>query len=369
MERYSITQENSIVLYGFNQYTKLHIKKLLENGYSVKAIIDKRANELNSYYGIQFIESIENLENPADVCVFIMLQNALQHYEIAKELYENGVGRILFVPMSRKVQDHNLENELIMKYNDMLLGNYEKLVGIPICKEIFKESDIPFVETKIDLGDGVVAFVPVEMIFTTRIEPEGYDNIPISAFQPYHDLIHLFCGKDTDISEYMRLFGMPDCKNLNQIDRNAVLDKRKALIDYFEYEINRGMDYFVASAPVAEWNETGYFNLKEGQHRSVYLLNRNLRKIPVRITKGELDNANRFYNECNDKKVDYKYILDVQKYFGKNKMQNMQVFCSESVDNLEKISLRNLGAVIHDEYVKEIVIIFDSSFLFNNCGV
>ena len=99
----------------------------------------------------------------------------------------------------------------------------------------------------------------------------------------------------------------------------------------------------------------------------MYLFNKGLRKIPVRITKEELDKANRHYRECVDSTIVCNYILDVQKHFGKNKMWDLHVSCSDNVGNLEKLALHNLGAIIQDRNTKEIDIFFDTTFLYNSC--
>lgn len=58
------------------------------------------------------------------------------------------------------------------------------------------------------------------------------------------------------------------------------------------------MKYFEAIAPKVTYNSNGYVNLCEGQHRCIYLYLKGMSRLPVRVTKEELENiASIEYNE------------------------------------------------------------------------
>ena len=364
MRTYDITRECQIVLYGFNVYTKNQVEILREQGFCCCGIIDCCAETIKEYQGIKVVSDITKLGDPRKVCVFIMLQNALNHMQVAHMLFQQGVHKIIFIPMEHNFYDREMQCELIIKYNAMLQNHYVLLKNIPyISEDFFERVTEPFCSVAMEFYNDIIAWVPAEKIYTTMAEPDGYDNIPIAAFKPYISLFDFFEGREADISEYISLFGI---SALSGDDRKKeIVTKRKQLFDYFENEINRGLEYFIISAPNAQWNENGYLNLCEGQHRCVYLLNKGYRKIPVRVDYKAVSKLNAKYSQYNWSNEYFGYMIAVQKFLGRNQLCNTAVMCAEGFPETIKQNLQCCKAVLTDR-VEDVQAYFDYGTLISD---
>ncbi len=230
-------------------------------------------------------------------CVFIMLQNGMLHWDIAFSMYKKGIDRVVFLPMRRKHCPNDIQNILIEQYNYMLEGNYA-LMRIPyLTEKIFEQIDRKPYRIVRRLNNGeLIVWIPVDMVRTAMREPRLYRDIPIADFIPYINLFLYLSGVESEISEYITIYGkMPDTMSKEDARYN-VIKKRRALFDFFEENFNTGnFDYFLTAAPRAEWNESGYVNLCEGQHRCVYLMSKGMKRIPVRMTEETIEKLNEIF--------------------------------------------------------------------------
>lgn len=137
MRTYDIDCKCQIVLYGFNNYTQKQISEIKEQGYFCGGIIDRRAQEIKMYQDIPVVSDIRELRQSKDACVFIMLQNALNHMEVAETLYRQGIKKILFVPMKCNAASQKIRIQLIEKYNMMQGCQYNLLRKIPYVQADF----------------------------------------------------------------------------------------------------------------------------------------------------------------------------------------------------------------------------------------
>ena len=137
MRTYDIDCKCQIVLYGFNNYTQKQISEIKEQGYFCGGIIDRRAHEIKMYQDIPVVSDIRELRQSKDACVFIMLQNALNHMEVAETLYRQGIKKILFVPMKCNAASQKIRIQLIEKYNMMQGCQYNLLRKIPYVQADF----------------------------------------------------------------------------------------------------------------------------------------------------------------------------------------------------------------------------------------
>lgn len=364
MRNYDITRECQIVLYGFNRYTKKQIEILREQGFSCRGIIDRCAEAIKGYQGIKLVSDITELGDTGNVCVFIMLRNALNHMQVARTLYQQGVRKIIFVPMEQNFYDREVQCELIIKYNAMLQHQYASLKNIPyVSEDFFERVTEPFCSVAMEFHDDVIAWVSAEKIYTTVKASDGYDDIPIAAFKPYISLFEFLEGGEADISEYVSLFGISAVSGDDR--KKEIVTIRKQLFDYFENEINRGLEYFVVSAPSAQWNENGYLNLRGGHHRCMYLLNKGYRKIPVRISYEAVSKLNAKYSQYHWSNEYFGYIIAVQKFLGRDQLCNIAVMCAEGFPETIKQNLQCCKALITDS-MNEAEIYFDYDMLISD---
>jgi len=290
-EKYAITQEDEIVLYGYNAYCREQVEQLIEKGYTVTGILDQNPENRGKYKDIPIECGIEKLTISRRTCVFIMLQNGMLHWDIACRLYKHGISRIVFLPMKKGFYSNRVQADLIVQYNYMMEGKYP-IMRVPCLKdEMLKLSGERkwYIEKRLDSEEYII-WVAKDLIRTTLKEPEKYRDIPIADFTPYINLFSCLSGNKTDISEYIKLFGKAPFPDGSVEAYKYVIAKRRGLYEFFEDKFNSGcIDYFAAAAPKAVWNESGYLNLCEGQHRCIYLLLRGLSYVPVRVNLGATD--------------------------------------------------------------------------------
>lgn len=332
MNTYMITPENRIGLYGYNTYTKRQIEWLLGWGCNQVYVIDRNATQIEKMKGVTFVTDLEELDCIDEMCVWIMLQNAMQHTEIAWKLYARGVRKILFVPMIKDMGNKDLQMKMIMFYNWMLFGKYEELVNIPVIEReeyltLNEQLCTPIIEGKED----VIAWIPALVLRTSQTAQAGYGDVPMVAFIPYHNLIRYLKGEDVNIDEYMENFTVCGNEHITEQKKCSILMNRKQLVDYMDNEFNKGAEFFVAAAPQAKWNTKGFFNLCEGHHRCTFLLDKKWQKIPVRISTEDMKKANEYFISYRLDEIEYQYVARVQMYFGKRSISKKKIWCSEEI--------------------------------------
>ena len=283
---YNIGVDTQLILYGYNNMAVKLYEKMTEDGYKVSMFVDKRAKELENSVGVKIVD-IDNVKlehKPERYALVIMLYNAVQHDDIAKMFNDKyDIDKIIYVPMA-DINEDDYSNILRNKYNDFINGEYDKLVGIP-----YYENGVLAYENNLDLdniGEYVDVMINSELVYTEK-NPQKirsqymkkYADIPVCALEPYKQLFRYFSGTDHDVDLYFNVYyeGVSDKK--------PIMLHRKMLYDVYVREINKGMEFFKTSAPIAIWNDRGYFNLLEGHHRSVFLLERGMTQIPVRLSK------------------------------------------------------------------------------------
>lgn len=290
MQYWNWNSDLKIVLYGVNRYSQELAYNLRNNDFHILAYIDRRAKELVKVDGIDVYE-MENapLEENSDICVIIMLQNAMQHDEIAKELFHKGIEKIIFVPMSLIYQEE-YSRDLRRIYNNILQGDFEK-VEIPYYKMLIQDSSLNLKETFYAENKNYIT-VPViaDIIYTGVEELEPYADIPLVAFKPYTQMLSYFWSeKKGDIKEYLEKYGVNSCNYTNTFTNEKIIIQREKLYEIWNEHFQEGIDFFVSSAPLARWNEGGYFNLKGGQHRSLFLLKKGIYYLPVTVLRSDYE--------------------------------------------------------------------------------
>lgn len=331
--RYKITPESRIALYGYNTYTRKQIQWLTSWGCTELYVIDRNADKIGKIEGAKIVPDIGRINGSAEICVWIMLQNAMQHADIAQTLYQQGVRKALFVPMIRNLQNRDFQMEMTMLYNWMFLGRYEMLNQIPILEEQQFQTCREQICDVITAGrEEAVVWIPVPALHAISTAQAGYGDVPIVAFQPYYDLLSCLRGRNTEIDTYIANFVVGNDNEITEEIRARVLTDRKRLVDYMDSECNRGADFFVAAAPQAVWNPKGFFNLCEGHHRCTFLIDRNWKKLPVRLKVSDIELAGSYYPEYSLNEEEYQYTVWVQSYFEKrNVWDSRHIECSDEI--------------------------------------
>lgn len=284
-----------IIVYGFNNYAKNLISKLNNSLFEVISIIDKRYQEIITYNNIPIICEDDAYSIEHDVMI-IALQNAMLHDDIARRFNSISADSVIFVPMKYVAFNVEEDNKMREIYNYIMFewdGTIEYEQG-SFVKSITQDMVLK--------SECITKMIDNRFIYTVAKDNKDnelfhkYADVHISVFRPYNALMYyLMEDKQSDINEYLQDYGVNSCKYTNSFDNHDIIEQRRALFEIWEkhFEVKDG--FFVTSAPLAEWNSNGYFNLLEGQHRCIYLYNKLMKKIPLRITK---DDYNKYLVKC-----------------------------------------------------------------------
>ena len=335
MEKISFFNSKSqIILYGVNQYSRKLSQDLLKNKYEVLAYFDIRYKELDRIEDTPVYclndNPFQNISKE-HIVLIIMLQNALQHDKIVKDAINQGFRKILFLPMS-SVFSKTLADTMRYNYNKLLAGQFDKINKLPLMNIEMFEPKMSDKDTVIKReGNQLIVWMPVELIYSNPKDKLNndlkllrYADVPIAAYYPYMQLFYFLKGKKVNSDQYFDEYGKNSCHYSNDFTNYDILIQRSELYMVYKRELNEGMDFFKSSAPVARYNSKGYFNLLEGQHRCVFLVQEQFSYIPIRIS-----------------------ITDYTIWKAKNKVKIL-------VDYLKLIQVKELNMPLENPYFKSL---------------
>lgn len=349
---YTFSKELNIYIYGVNQYSKNVKTKLQEVGLSVGAFIDRRARELQDIDGVPVISPQTDVLSKIkrdSCCVIIMLQNALQHDGIAEELFLKGIEKIIFVPMKRK---YNIQimYEMIEVYNSILLEPYSCFQEIPYYRELLNEEATIEKETEY-----IIKRVPADILYSNPVsnlknDPNilKYADAPIMSYKPYYDMLEYFEGgeREGDLEEYLKDYGVNSCNYKHAFSNEMIILQRYELYKIWNEHFQQGMDFFCASAPAVCWNEKGYFNLLEGQHRSLFLVKKGIYFVPVRIHKSDLAKWESEINKVGSNDISLiETAIFIQKNLPRKLVFGERILCSNICGGYFETLYRKMGAL------------------------
>lgn len=297
-------QDTSVVVYGAGEVGNNVAANLLKNGYVVQGFLDMNANVIKTVNHIKVYQVNEEVPwDKTDIIIIIALANGNVHKDVANSLYRKGYQYIVFLPISYPMSKAT-KKRLIMEYNQVMEGK---------CKDITVHKYTEYNLGKARCEDGIIeerdeyvwTFLAQEILFTESYENwkgdknkltgimSSYDrNIVLRKW--YRSLFRYYDGA-ADCEEYFKGFKI----ERSEIEKKEILNERQKLFQLYKMEYNRGLDFFIETAPLVEWNENGYFNLIGGHHRTVFLLEQGLRSYPVKMTKTD------FQKWCNYEKLEF----------------------------------------------------------------
>lgn len=261
-----------IYLYGCNYRSEVVFSKLKDSGVRVTAFVDrskKGANIINP-------QELELVDDKDDVCIYICMQNAMEHEIVADMLFRMGFHYIVFLPVSSK---YNMQAyKMVELWNKIYEGDIDPSIEIPRY-EIFLEKD--------NLRKNNIVYVPIELVFTDKNIIDSYKkwkNKHISLFEPYNQLYrYIYEGKELP-KEYLQ-----ENFDLHGKEKQITIRDRIILYERLSRRINDdSLYYHVMTCPV-EVSESGIFNLKDGHHRANLAFHLGKDFLPVRVHGGEVN--------------------------------------------------------------------------------
>ena len=261
-----------IYLYGCNHRSEVVFRRLKDSGVRVAAFIDrskKGANIINP-------QELEFLDDKDNVCIYICMQNAMQHEIVADMLFRMGFHYIIFLPVSSK---YNMQAyKMVELWNKIYEEGIDFVIDIPRYENLINRDR----EKKNN-----IIYAPMELIFTEKNIPNEYvkwRNKHISLYEPYNQLYrYIYEGRELP-KEYLQ-----DNFDLHGKKKQSTIRDRIILYEGLSSRMNNdSLYYHVMTCPV-EVNESGVFNLKDGHHRANLAFHLGKDFLPVRVCDGEVN--------------------------------------------------------------------------------
>lgn len=261
-----------IYLYGCNHRSEIVFRKLKNSGVGVTAFVDrskKGANIINP----QELEFVDDKDN---VCIYICMQNAMQHEIVADMLFRIGFHYIIFLPVSSK---YNMQAyKMVELWNKIYEEGIDFVIDIPRYENLINRDR----EKKNN-----IIYAPMELIFTEKNIPNEYvkwRNKHISLYEPYNQLYrYIYEGRELP-KEYLQ-----ENFDLHGKKKQSTIRDRIILYEGLSRRMNNdSLYYHVMTCPV-EVNESGAFNLKDGHHRANLAFHLGKDFLPVRVRDGEVN--------------------------------------------------------------------------------
>lgn len=299
---FEINKKTSIMLYGYSSRGIPIYKQMKKAGYHVKGFFDRNAEKLRKMgpADIWTVQEYDTIDKEA-VVVVICFENAIEQNKVAEYLFQNGFGKIVYLPMGTEYRQ-DIAMQMRKMYNFLLEENYEMLKEIPEYEEMKAECNVWSIIKK-ENGYYTV-WIPIEYVYTDNViripyaEKKRNDkefiafvhqylDIPLYTIHTYLSLYQYFLGQSELDEDYFRFQDLKDNREDFESYRAGLLKDRYQLYRIYDQEFNRGTSFFIDSAPKAVWNEKGYFNLTDGHHRSAFLYTMGYTSIPLTMAEDD----------------------------------------------------------------------------------
>lgn len=291
-----------LVIYGGGEVGNNCFKAFANNGYIVNFALDINRS------GDHIIEGIHTYKlgtEPKEIdknknIVIICLADGLIHKEVADCLYKEGYKYIVFLPMKHYISDR-VKIKLTRKYNAFLRG--DDLIKNEIVYDYgtYLKPDLNIKNAIVRESKSTITILcGIEILFSESMELWQGDKSKVHIKLEYEDksilanhpckILFDYLDMDTDSVD---IYFNSRKNDITVEEFKKELSAREQLYRVFKCEHNKGMDFFIESAPPAVWNPKNYWNLVGGHHRTLYLLHEGHSLLPIKVTKDD------FIKWCN----------------------------------------------------------------------
>ncbi len=300
-EMYSISEKTKIYIYGAATTGAIFLRNLQMLNLTVCGFIDKRADEIDSYYGfpVYTVDKFNKIRIQ-DVVIIVAIKNVFEHEDIAKQLFNVGFSKIIFRP--KAVVTHKnpmlLDRAVNNAYDKLLDGVNPDLVP---CISNIENDKIEDVTIRAEFEDELIVNIPVPYVYVDDYKGmTKWSDIPCLGLFPHTGLFRYFLGHSAAEPDARRYIDY--CRDAAERSGGIITSKtwEKSVVDRaldifynMEFSYNRDKALFCDNAVVANYNTKGYFNIKSGKHRCAYLIAKSEKYIPLRIRKSD------YHKWCN----------------------------------------------------------------------
>lgn len=298
-EYFKLKKDDKIYLYGINNISLKLYSNMKKEGYDIKGIIDQK----KIFSDPRFINKETFLKNNAgdnNIIVIICLNDAMKHEKVAEEFFDDGIDKILFLPMKKELP-FEIESYYRKNYGKFLDEEYDG-VKIPKYKFYKKQQFEIIAENK----NSVVFLCPYEYlrvdeaverrnVLNERIKNKSkrYVNCYIGEFDLYLDMFKFFAGENTNCDDYFMY------QRNSEKERKELMANKKELYILFENKLKKNIQFFYDSPAMVRWNKNGFCNVIDGLHRICFLYLKGINQFPVKIKK---DDFNKMIEYSKNKK-------------------------------------------------------------------
>lgn len=353
-DTFRINKNSRIYLYGAASIGKIVYSNLINAGYSVEKFIDKRAEEISEFIGVPVIltEQLSNGELD-DAVVIISVKNVFEHKNIIDIFIRRGYSKLIYMP-DGVLNGHATENDKKIEkmYNGILSGNIIEM-ELPVTKEVplYIPEDCA---VALDRGDTCIVRVPWQLIYTykrnSNNSADRWTEVNCMQYFPHIELFTYFMNGCGECESYMEFCCEAAIKTgdvkITEAWKENVIKNRYDVYNNMNMKYELDKDFFVRSAPKAEWNDKGYFNLISGKHRTSFLLSKGNRYINVEISKEDYKKWMKYYDFDiekihNDNTGRWKWHPYMFKYIYENRNYE---------DNIQKVIIYNMTRKWYGKY-------------------
>ncbi len=302
-----LNKESSIAIYGASAGSIKWCAKAQNQGFLIEAFLDKNAENIKqvNHIPVYTIDAWQP-DKSKNVIVIVMLQNAMQHYQIMMQLYSKGIQKVLCFP----VESYGLQKEklrlLRFKYNECIQFLFKGVLeGIPEYADIFQTSVEEWKKIIREDGSDIIFYVPFELCYTEEKKTNSFWQSDytrkardlscryifgknICQLRPYWEMYDYLDGKREDCRLYLDIFGKAGHESHDNYSDLLLLKDRNSLYQLYYWELERGNTFFEESAATGRVTQDGKIRIIDGVHRSVFLIRAGYKNIPIRLSKSEL---------------------------------------------------------------------------------
>ena len=309
-----ITNSTVFIIYGGGEVGNKCYQALHNAGFEVAFGIDRNKSGDDVINGIHTYRLDEAPWKEA--MVIICLADGMQHKTAADALHERGYQYIIFLPLEYTVSDRE-KQVLIRTYNDILAAKLSMMNKRVYAYDKYIYPELDAAKNILIKKHGTfIVWCGIEMLFTESLELWEGDKKKVTGRKKFQDINIGFAPPYINMWEYLDLTS-DTCETYfsawnDKKDWEKEIGKRERLYEIYKREYNKGLTFFIESAPPAVWNPKNYWNLVGGHHRTLFLLHQGHSLFPIEVKRKD------FLKWCNTKECD-KLI----NYMKENKVENL----------------------------------------------
>ena len=304
MKNFQFNNEMKYVIYGAGG-NGLHIKNmLLESGFLLLGILDKRAAEIKNigdtpvYAVEQFAEKDREKD---EKIIIICVKNVFEHVNIARKLMKLGYKNIIYKPFPILQGNNDAEwNSINYAYETLLEHRRlaeirDKEIACSRLDHLLVVKDELLIE---DDAENVLCYMPVELICNYD-RKDTFCLLPMAAYYPLLNICRYLLGTEyhysweeikSDFFLYSADWVERSGNEFSDGLKKSMLSSRINVFHEMQKKADIDSSFFVRNAVEVKRKDSFRFYLStSGRNRISFLIARGRRYIPVHMSKSDYE--------------------------------------------------------------------------------